>query len=82
MSLGGHCKPSPVAFRGKALENVGYFAFWIAQKIAIVALRQQTVTKAYTRNQWGSEFGIPNWYTGLKIALDMAREWIPIKKSS
>ena len=22
---------------------------------------------------WGSEFGIPNWYTGLKIALDMAQ---------
>ena len=48
---GGHCKPSPVVFRGKTPENVGYFAFSIAQNIALVAVRQQTVMKTYIRNQ-------------------------------
>ena len=53
----GRCKPSAVESRGEAPENFGYFAFWIAQIIALVALRQRTVTKAYTRNQHFWEFG-------------------------
>ena len=34
-----------------------YFAFWVAQNIALVALQQRTVTKAYTRNQLFWELG-------------------------
>ena len=70
-------KSSSVWSKGAALENCGYFAFWIAQNIALVNLRQKTVTKACTRNQhvWRSEFGIPNRYTGFKIALDTALQW-------
>ena len=56
-SLGRHCKPSPVGSRGKTLEIFGYFAFWIAQNIALLALRQGTLTKAYTRNQHFWAFG-------------------------
>ena len=67
----------------KALENCGYFAFWIAQNIALVALWQRTVTWTaicvfldeliFTLLRvWGSEFGIPIQYAGFKIALDMA----------
>ena len=70
----GQSNSSSVWSRDEALENFGYFAFWIVQNIALTTLRQRTVTKAYTRNQhvWGSEFGIPNQYTSFKIALDMA----------
>ena len=53
-----------------------YFAFWIAQSIAHVALQQRTLMKAYTRNQYfweiGGEFEIPNWYVGFRIAVDTA----------
>ena len=67
-SLGQHCKTSPVGSRGETPEIFGYFAFWIAQNIALLALKQGTLAKAYTRNQhfWvfgglnlGSETGIP-----------------------
>ena len=34
----GCCKPSPVDSRGEAPEYFDYFAFWIAQNIALVAL--------------------------------------------
>ena len=36
---GERCKPSPVGSRDKASENCGYSAFWIAQNIALVALK-------------------------------------------
>ena len=39
------------------LQAFRSFAFWIAQNNALVALRQWTVTKAYTRNQHFWEFG-------------------------
>ena len=47
----------------------------MAQNIALVALQQRTVMKALhviftVLRVWGSEFGIPNHYTGFKIALD------------
>ena len=50
-SLGQRCKPSPVGSRGETLEIFAYFAFGIAQNIALLALRQGTLTKAYTINQ-------------------------------
>ena len=34
----GRCKPSPVGSRGEAPEYFDYFAFWIAQSIALLAL--------------------------------------------
>ena len=54
---GSHCKTSPVGSMGKSLRKHGYFAVWIAQNIALLALQQQTVTKAYTRNQHFWQFG-------------------------
>ena len=39
-SLGWHCRPSPVGPRGKTLEFFGYFAFWIAQNITLLALER------------------------------------------
>ena len=42
--------------RGEATENIVYFAFWVGTPLKV----------------WGSEFGIPNQYTGFKIALDTA----------
>ena len=56
-SLGRCCKPYPVGSRGKTLEMFGYFAFWIAQNITLLALRQGMLTKAYTRNQHFWAFG-------------------------
>ena len=56
-SLGQCWKPSPVGSRGKTLEIFGYFAFWIAQNIALLALQQGTLTKTYTRNQHFSAIG-------------------------
>ena len=48
----GECfKPSPVGYSDEAPENFGYFAFLIAQNITPKARQQQTVIKAYTRNQ-------------------------------
>ena len=41
----------------KTLEIFGYFAFWIAQNIALLALRQGMLTEAYTRNQHFWVFG-------------------------
>ena len=64
------CKPSPLGSRSKAPENFGYFAFWIAQNIAFLALSPRMMTKACTRNQqfWefqglslGSQTSIPVW---------------------
>ena len=75
---GGGCSIlSPDGFRGEAPNNFGYFAFWVAQSIALVALIQRTVTKAYNRNQHFWEFGdfafgISHRYAGFKIALDTA----------
>ena len=54
---GGGWKPSLVGSRGETPESCDYFVFWIAQNIALVALRQRTVVKAYTRNQHFWEFG-------------------------
>ena len=62
-SLGWCCKPSPVGSKGETLEIFGYFAFWIAQNMAL---------KSTLLSVWGFEFGIPNRYTGFKIALDTA----------
>ena len=56
-NLGWHCKPSPVGSRGKTLEIFGYFVFGIAQNIALLALWQGMLTKAYTRNQHFWAFG-------------------------
>ena len=50
-SLGRCCKPSPVKSKGETLEILACFAFCIAQNIAVLALRQGTLTKAYSRNQ-------------------------------
>ena len=47
-SLVGRCKSYPVWSSGEAPDNVGHFAFWIAQNIALVALRQRTLAKACT----------------------------------
>ena len=77
---GGHCKPSSVGSRGKALENFGYLAFCGAQNIVFIAVCDNkqcfTLNKLSTNltflRIWGSEFGIPNQYTCSKIALDMA----------
>ena len=75
-NLGQYCKPSPVGSRGETLE-IGYFAFWIAQNIALLAMWQRTLMKVYTRNQhfWvfgGFSLGSQTCsYTGFKIALDM-----------
>ena len=55
--LGRRCKPFSVGSRGETLEILGYFAFWIAQNIALLALQQGTLTKAYTRNQHFWAFG-------------------------
>ena len=72
-SLQEHCEPSSLGSRSKGPEHFSYFAFWIAQNIAPVViclfLDQLTVTLL---RLWGSVFGIPNWYTSFKIALDMA----------
>ena len=56
-SLGRCCRPFPVGSRGKTLEVFGYFAFRIAQNIALLALQQGTLTKTYTRNQHFWAFG-------------------------
>ena len=42
-SLGtwGRYKSSPVGSRGEAPEHFGYFAFWIAQNMAVVTLQQR-----------------------------------------
>ena len=77
---GGHCKPSSVGSRGKALENFGYLAFCGAQNIVFTAVCDNkqcfTLNKLSTNltflRIWGSEFGIPNQYTCSKIALVMA----------
>ena len=67
-SLGRCCKSSPVGSRGETLEIFGYFAFWIAQNITLLALQQGMSAKACTRNQhfwafeglsFGSQTGIP-----------------------
>ena len=74
-SLGQCCKPSPVGSTGKTLEICGYFAFWIAQNIALLALRQVDESlhlKLTLLSVWGFEFGIPNRYTIFKIAPDTA----------
>ena len=57
VSLARCCKPSLVEYWGETLGIFGYFAFWIAQNIALLALSQGTLTKAYTRNQhfWAFE---------------------------
>ena len=47
---GGRCKSSPVAFRGETRKMLAILHSESAQNIALVALRQQTVTKGYTRN--------------------------------
>ena len=41
---GGHCKLSPVGFKGEAPENFGYLAFCGAQNIVFVAV--------YDDKQW------------------------------
>ena len=56
-SVGECFKLSPVGYRDEGPENCGYFAFLIAQNITPKALQQQTVIKAYTRNQNFWEFG-------------------------
>ena len=75
---GERFKPSPVGFSGEAPENCGYFAFWIAQNITLMALGQRTVTICLFLDElifillrvWWSEFGIPNHYISFRIALD------------
>ena len=72
------CQCGPVGVRYP--ENFGYFAFRIAQNIALVAQRQRTVTICLFLDEptftllrvWVSEFGIPNGYTSFKIALHIA----------
>ena len=54
----GHCKSCLVESK---VKNFGYFAFWIAQNISLVGLRDRTVTKAYIRNQRFWEFSDLNW---------------------
>ena len=51
----GHCKPVPVGSR----------KFWLF--CILNSLHQ----KSTLLRVWESEFGIPNWYTSFKIALDM-----------
>ena len=41
----------PSGVQGQNPGNFGYFAFWIAQNITLLALRQGKLTKAYIRNQ-------------------------------
>ena len=87
LGVWGHYKPSPVGSRGKAPENFGYFAFWIAQNMTLVTFQQwahcgtsaSTVICLFLNELiftllrvWESEFGIPDRYTAFKIALDAA----------
>ena len=76
VSLGWCCKPSPVGSRGKTLEIYGYFAFSIAQNIALLALQQGTLMKLTPEINTFERLRVwvwnPNQYTGFKIALDMA----------
>ena len=63
--------------RDKALENFGYFAFWISSKhgsrgSATTNGDESLHEKSTLLRVWGSEFGIPSRYTGFKIALDTA----------
>ena len=72
-SLGQHYKPSPVGSRGKMLEIFAYSAFWIAQNITLLALRQGILTKAYTINQHFWAFGGLSW--GSQTSLQ-ASKWL------
>ena len=72
-SLEQHYKPSPVGSRGKMLEIFAYSAFWIAQNITLLALRQGILTKAYTINQDFWAFGGLSW--GSQTSLQ-ASKWL------
>ena len=72
-SLGQHYKPSSVGSRGKMLEIFAYSAFWIAQNITLLALRQGILTKAYTINQDFWAFGGLSW--GSQTSLQ-ASKWL------
>ena len=76
VSLGWYCKPSPVGSRGKTLEIYGYFAFSIAQNIALLALQQGTLMKLTPEINTFERLRVwvwnPNQCTGFKIALDTA----------
>ena len=54
---GGAVSPPQWGPGAKPWNVFGYFAFWIAQNITLLALQQGTLTKAYTRNQHFSVFG-------------------------
>ena len=54
---GGTVSPPQWGPGAKPWKFFGYFAFWIAQNIALLALRQGTLTKVYTRNQHFWAFG-------------------------
>ena len=76
-SLRRCCKPSPVGSRGKTLECFWLFCILNSSKhhslgSATRNFDESLPQKSTLLSVQGFEFGIPNWYTSFKIALDRA----------
>ena len=75
--LGSAVSPPQRGPGTKPQKIFGYFAFWTSSKhrsrgSVTMNSDESLHQKSTLLRVWRSEFGIPNWYTGFKIALDMA----------